>query len=127
MSAGVEVGSPADAGAPLVPIAQLAARLGVTFRTLRFYEHRKLLTSVIIGNARHYVANECRKAAEIVRFRALGFGLADIGLLLPMQTTGSDQDALRAAIRKRIAELEERRREIEVALEELRQVQHERG
>jgi DNA-binding transcriptional MerR regulator len=120
MRARVEVGDTAEGAVPRVPIAELAARLSVTFRTLRFYEDKQLLTSTILCNRRGYDVDECQRAADIVRFRALGFSIADIRLLLPAHATTAACHIQRDAIERQIAELEHRRAMLERALEELR-------
>jgi len=106
----------------LVPIRELARRLGVTYRALRFYEDRNLLVSTIVRKSRRYDREQCRRAEEIVRFKRCGFTIRRIGRLLPSIDEGRSEAEIAASLRRQIHELEQRRREIERALEEYRQL-----
>lgn len=111
----------ADADTNLLErISDLAERLGVTHRTLRFYEERRLLSSVIVGNVRYYDEHQTRRATSITKFRSLGFTLAEIRRLLPVSDGDANSAKLKVAIARQITELERRRSEVEAALDELR-------
>lgn len=57
---------------------ELAAELGVTSRTLRFYEEVGLIKPARRGQTRLYTDSDRRTILKILRLRDLGFGIAEI-------------------------------------------------
>ncbi len=107
-------------------VTQLAAELGVTARTLRFYEDRGLLEPQRLGTTRFYTARDRVRMRLILRGKRLGFSLRDIAQYLDLydaDATGTEQlMALQAAVAARMAALEEQRAALEQTLSELREI-----
>ncbi len=95
-------------------VTRLARELGITARTLRFYEDRGLISPQREGNARMIL---------ILRGKRLGFSLREIKEYLDLYAadqTGAEQlRALLAAVRKRLASLAEQREALEQSITEL--------
>lgn len=67
----------------LLTVSEAAARLGVTPRTLKYYEERGLVAPYRSeGRYRLYDANALERFARILRLRALGFSLHGITEML---------------------------------------------
>jgi DNA-binding transcriptional MerR regulator len=104
-------------------IAEVAREFGLTRRALRFYENKRLLAPQRDGAVRLYGRRDYDRLVLIVRGRRLGFTLAEIAELLGNR--GGDPHALhltRAKCVEQIKLLERRKREIEAAVTELRQI-----
>jgi DNA-binding transcriptional MerR regulator len=104
-------------------IAEVAREFGITPRALRFYENKRLLAPQREGAVRLYGRRDYDRLALIVRGRRLGFTLAEIAELLGNRD--GDPHALhltRAKCVEQIKLLERRKREIEAAVTELRQI-----
>ncbi|KVC96157.1 MerR family transcriptional regulator [Burkholderia ubonensis] len=79
-----------DTPALLLTVSDAAARLGVTPRTLKYYEERGLVTpSRSEGRYRLYDEADLERFARILRLRALGFSLQGITEMLkrPLEET----------------------------------------
>jgi DNA-binding transcriptional MerR regulator len=105
-------------------IGDLAREFGVTLRTLRFYEDRGLLSPRREGTARIYDARDRARLSVILKGKQLGFTLTEIRAMVA-EERGSEVPAANlklslAQVEDQIAHLEQQRREIEQALEELR-------
>jgi len=59
-------------------ISEMARAYGVTSRTLRFYEDRKLLRPRRAGSARYYGDADHARLATILKGKQLGFTLTEI-------------------------------------------------
>jgi DNA-binding transcriptional MerR regulator len=102
-------------------IGEVAQHYGVTLRTLRFYEAKRLLTPHRHGATRLYRSNDRRRLNTILTARRLGFTLAEIKHLL----SKTNDDALqltREQCVKQIKLLEQQKRNIETAISELREI-----
>ena len=62
----------------LYSVAELAKELGITTRTLRFYEDRGLITPQRAGTARIYSRRDRGRMIIILRGKRLGFSLREI-------------------------------------------------
>ena len=104
----------------------MCARFDVTPRTLRHYEYIELLRPEREGRARYYGPREIARMTLILRGRRFGFGLeqirqwlelydADAGSRMQMERGIEMADA-------QLAELEDRRRDIDGAIAELRRL-----
>ena len=63
----------------LVSIGTLAKRTGVAVSAIRYYEERKLLTSLrTVGNQRRFLRSDIRRISFILIAQKLGLGLAEI-------------------------------------------------
>jgi DNA-binding transcriptional MerR regulator len=65
---------------PVYRIGELAAKVGVTERTIRYYEERGLLDSVkrLDGGQRVYTADDVRRLKFIQKLKVLGLSLAEM-------------------------------------------------
>jgi DNA-binding transcriptional MerR regulator len=111
----------------VLTVTQLARELGVTARTLRFYEDRGLIAPQRAGNARIYAPRDRARMILILRGKRLGFSLRDIAEYLDLydaDRTGVEQlRALQGAVAKRLASLLEQRAALEQSINELRDIQ----
>ena len=108
-------------------IAELARELGVTARAIRFYEAKGLLEPQRAGSTRVYTYRDRARLLIILRGKRLGFSLAQVQQYLDLydaDPTHKEQlvHLLRNA-RRRIDELEHQRRDLELTLEELRDIE----
>ncbi|WP_298422113.1 MerR family transcriptional regulator [Rhodoblastus sp.] len=110
--------------AEVLTIGEIARIYGVTLRALRFYEQRGLLKPIRRGAARFYDSEQKARLQLILKGKHLGFTLTEIADLL-------DGDAHRARpaddfvldekmVLSQLRHLEERRAELDEAIEELR-------
>jgi DNA-binding transcriptional MerR regulator len=111
----------------LYSIAELAEELAVTPRAIRFYESKGLLEPRRAGGNRVYTYRDRARLLIILRGKRLGFSLAHIQRYLDLydaDPTHQEQlvHLLRGA-RQRIEELENQRRDLELTLEELREIE----
>jgi DNA-binding transcriptional MerR regulator len=110
----------------LFTVTGLAAELGVTARTLRFYEDRGLIAPRRLGTTRVYTARDRARMVLILRGKRLGFSLRDIADYLDLydaDTTGVEQlRALDRAVTAQIAQLEEQRTALTQTLSELHDI-----
>ena len=106
-------------------IGDLAREFGVTLRTLRFYEDRKLLVPARSGSTRLYSPEDRQRLKLILLSKRLGFSLAEIEEILEVndREEASDEglEKLLAKFRGQTSVLEEQRAEIEKAMVELRE------
>ena len=120
MHALVNIDPPAEC---LFTVTELAAGLGVSARTLRFYEDRGLITPRRLGTTRVYSIRDRARMVLILRGKRLGFTLRDITEFLNLydtDQTGIEQlRALETAVAQRISTLEEQRTALTQTLAEL--------
>ena len=81
----MDSGKPAEGGrdGPL-GIQQVARELGISQRTLRFYEDKGLIASTRIGTMRVYSRRELGRMRLILRGKRLGFSLREISEFLDL-------------------------------------------
>jgi DNA-binding transcriptional MerR regulator len=119
--------SPLPASARLYTITELADEVGATARAIRFYESKGLLAPQRAGANRVYTYRDRARLLIILRGKRLGFSLARIQEYLSLYdadpTHKSQLEHLLAGARLRIEELEAQRADLEVTLEELREVE----
>ncbi len=110
----------------LFTVTALAAELGVTARTLRFYEDRGLIAPRRLGTTRVYMPRDRARMKLILRGKRLGFSLREIAEYLDLydaDTTHTEQlRALNLAVASRVAQLEEQRTALDETLAELREI-----
>jgi DNA-binding transcriptional MerR regulator len=108
-------------GVPTHAIGEAAQALGVSQRTLRFYEARGFIKPQRAGEERRYSQDDCDRVVLILQAKRLGFTLREIADLLAESESG--RLALsRAQCTEQINLLERQKRAIETALDELRRV-----
>ncbi len=96
--------------------SEAARRLGVSAKALRLYEQRRLIVPARTSAGwRTYGPNELAKAAEVVTLRALGLSLAQVA-----QVLGGDAKSLGPALTAHQSTLEDRIRQLAIALEKVR-------
>jgi DNA-binding transcriptional MerR regulator len=107
-----------------ITIGELAREAGVTLLVLRCYQSKGLLTPQRKGHVRVFTAQDRDSLTVILQGKRLGFTLGEIREMLAARIRGSDK-ALPISRRKcveLIKHLEHQRRDVEVALAELRQI-----
>lgn len=116
-------------GEELRGIQDVAKSLGVTTRTLRFYEDKGLIEPRRVGTMRIYSKREVARMQLILRGKRLGFPLRDIKQFLDLYDADpqhvEQMRALAARCRERIEELTEQRTALEQTLAELEQIERE--
>jgi DNA-binding transcriptional MerR regulator len=108
-------------------VTQLALDLGVTARTIRFYEDKDLISPRRAGNNRVYTLRDRARMILILRGKKLGFSLREIKEYLDLYdadpTHAKQLRLLLKAVRDRMAQLEDQRVALDEALGELRDVE----
>jgi DNA-binding transcriptional MerR regulator len=113
---------PGDASG--MTIGELAREAGVTLRALRFYQSRGLLAPGRNGQVRIYSQADRERLTIVLQGKRLGFTLSEIREMVVAQARGCDP-ALPISRKKCVEQiklLERQRREVELALTELRQI-----
>ena len=114
-----------DSSTDIFGIAEMCDAFGISARALRFYEEKGLLNPRRINGTRIYNRRDRARLSLIMRGQSIGASLADIKEYLDLYGDQGEGHArqLQYVIEKtdqRIAELEERARQIERTLTELR-------
>lgn len=108
-------------------ITQLTQEFGVTTRTLRFYETEGFLKPIRRGRQRLYRPGDRTRLKLILRGKRLGFSLAEIRDIITMYDKAPGEAGqlglLIAGIEQRRAELLAKRRDIDLTLAELDEVE----
>jgi DNA-binding transcriptional MerR regulator len=111
----------------LYTVTQMGTELGVTARTLRFYEDKGLITPKRAGTTRIYTQRDRARMILILRGKRLGFSLREIKEYLELYdadpTLGKQNRALLKAVRVRIKLLEDQRVALEQTLTELKAIE----
>ncbi|SDG87951.1 MerR family transcriptional regulator [Alloyangia pacifica] len=111
----------------LFSISDLSKELGVTPRTIRFYEEQGLVLPQRVGTNRVYTSRDRGRLILILRGKRLGFTLKDIREYLDLYDADPTQreqiDALLVKVRQRIHELDEQFETLRVTLKELREIE----
>ncbi|WP_408590434.1 MerR family transcriptional regulator [Novosphingobium sp.] len=105
-------------------IQDVATLLGVTHRTLRFYEDKGLIEPARVGNTRVYRRREVARMQLILRGKRLGFSIREIKAFLDLYDADPTQlgqmQHLLTQIRLRLPQLEKQRAALEQTIDELR-------
>jgi len=108
-------------------VTQLALDLGVTARTIRFYEDKDLIAPRRAGNNRVYTQRDRARMILILRGKKLGFTLREIKEYLDLYdvdpTQAKQLRLLLQAVHDRIVQLQDQRVALDEALGELRDVE----
>ena len=108
----------------LYTIRQLTKELGVSARTLRYYEDEGMIRAARRGYARIYNEHDRARLIVILRGRRLGFSVAEMREVAQMYDykDGSSAEMLvaRAKFEARIQQLEQQKLDLEQALRQLR-------
>lgn len=99
----------------MVRISELARSAGVGISTVRFYERRGLVvpTARTYGGYREYDEGALKRLRFIRRAQMLGFTLAEVEQMLVMSAAPLDLAAVDGVIAEKVAEIEERVRDLE--------------
>lgn len=104
-------------------IQEAATLLGVTMRTLRFYEDKGLISPERIGTARIYTRREIGRMQLILRGKRLGFSIREVQEFLDLYDVDPEHHLqvrqLVVKITDRIDQLRHQKVAIEQTLEEL--------
>ena len=110
-------------------IQQVAEELGVTHRTLRFYEDKGLIAPQRIGTTRVYSKREMGRMRLILRGKRLGFSIREIGEFLDLYDADPQQHTQMEALLKRVREkredLRQQRQAIDETIRELNEIERE--
>jgi len=108
-------------------VPELAKDLGITPRTIRFYEQKGLVNPQRAGTTRVYTRQDRAKLLIILRGKRLGFSLSEIADYLDLYgadpTQAEQIKMLLRRVRGRISDLEEQRQALDVTLDELRDIE----
>jgi DNA-binding transcriptional MerR regulator len=118
---GVEHPYGAGEADPPMSIGEVAREFGMTLRALRFYEAKRLIAPQRDGASRIYRRRDRERISLILAGRRLGFTLAEIKQLLD-RPDGKSLHLTRDKCVEQINLLERQKRDIELALGELRQI-----
>jgi DNA-binding transcriptional MerR regulator len=110
----------------LYAIGELAQDLGVTTRTIRFYESKGLIAPARRGIARSYTRRDRARLRLILRGKNLGFTLEEIAQYLKLYDADPAQIAqtqmLLARVERAIDDLQAKRADLDRTLKDLREI-----
>ena len=111
----------------LYTITELSEELAVTARAIRFYEAKGLLAPQRAGSTRVYTYRDRARLLIILRGKRLGFSLALVKKYLDLYdadpTHKTQIETLLRGARQRIGELETQRQDLELTIDELREIE----
>lgn len=112
-----------DAFEHLVMVTDLAQELGISARTLRFYEDKGLIAPRRVGAVRVYSNRDRARMILILRGKELGFSIREIKDYLDLYDADPKHETQTRLLLRKIADrrvqLEQKRRAIEQALQGL--------
>ncbi len=107
----------------VMTIRAMCDEFQVTPRTLRFYEAKELLFPIREGQKRLFTRGDRVRLTLILRGKRFGFSLEEIRQLLDLYDNGKGEhvqmDRACEVGRRRLAEMQEQRAELDVAIDEL--------
>jgi DNA-binding transcriptional MerR regulator len=110
----------------LYTIGELAAELGVTTRTIRFYESKGLIAPARRGVARSYSRRDRARMKLILRGKNLGFSLEAIAEYLKLYDADpahiAQTQMLLNGVEEAIEDLQTKRADLDRTLKELRDI-----
>ncbi|WCT75313.1 MerR family DNA-binding transcriptional regulator [Sphingomonas naphthae] len=110
-------------------IQEVATTLGLTHRTLRFYEDRGLVAPQRVGSTRVYTKRDVARLQLIQRGKRLGFSIREIKDFLDLYDADPEHieqaRLLLAGVEKRAADLHKQRDALDETITELEQLQRE--
>ena len=108
-------------------VTELAKDLGITPRTIRFYEDQGLICPQRAGNTRVYSHRDRARMILILRGKRLGFSLRDIKEFLDLYVMDTSQveqlHLLGKKVRLRVDQLEDQQQALELSLTELKDIE----
>ena len=122
-----EVTQQPPAGEAFLTVTQLAKELGITARTIRFYEDKRLISPQRAGSTRVYTARDRGRMILILRGKNLGFSLREIKEYLDLydvdRTQVEQNRLLLTGVAKRLELLRKQRHSLETTIAELEDIQ----
>ncbi|MBC2669956.1 MerR family DNA-binding transcriptional regulator [Novosphingobium piscinae] len=104
-------------------IQDVAQELGITLRTLRFYENEGLIDPQRVGNRRIYSRREVARIQLILRGKRLGFSIREIKEFLDLYDADPEHqeqmERLAARVRERLVDLRKQRDALDLTIAEL--------
>ena len=117
----------AAASERFLTVTQLARALGITARTIRFYEDKGLISPQRAGTTRVYTARDRARMILVLRGKNLGFSLREIKEYLDLYDADHTQveqvRALLAGVHQRLELLRTQRNSLETTIAELEDIQ----
>ncbi|MBB4860489.1 DNA-binding transcriptional MerR regulator [Novosphingobium chloroacetimidivorans] len=111
----------------LLGIQEAATQLGVTMRTLRFYEDKGLIAPQRVGTTRIYSRREVGRMQLILRGKRLGFSIREIAEFLDLYDVDPEHHVqvrqLIVKVSERMKDLKRQRQAIEQTLDELSSIE----
>ncbi len=111
----------------LFSVSQLARQLGVTTRTIRFYEDKHLISPQRAGTTRVYTHRDRARLMLILRGKRLGFSLREIKEFLDLYDVDPQHHTqvrvLLSSVVKRMDKLQAQRAAIDESLTELAEIE----
>ncbi|MEH6503407.1 MAG: MerR family DNA-binding transcriptional regulator [Cycloclasticus sp.] len=111
----------------LYTATELGDVLGVSARTLRFYETKKLINPIRVGNRRIYNYKDSARMKLILRGKRIGFSLDEIKKFLDLYDADPSQmeqlKLLQDGVEQRVAQLNQQKKDIAQTLKELKEIQ----
>lgn len=108
-------------------ISDLSTELGVTPRSIRYYEEQGLIAPRRVGTTRIYTPRDRARLIIILRGKRLGFSLRDIQEYLDLYdadpTRTGQITTLLARVRDRIGDLETQLGDLRTTIGELREIE----
>jgi len=127
MNVEMRTGHKPDTTNKLFSVSELATELGVTQRTLRFYEDKGLVLPQRLGNIRAYTHRDRVRMILVLRGKRMGFSLKEIKEFLDLYDAGhsspKQMQHLLKKVRERIVLLEEQLQDVQTSLKELRNME----
>jgi DNA-binding transcriptional MerR regulator len=115
------------AGESFLTVTQLAKALGITARTIRFYEDKGLISPQRAGSTRVYTGRDRARMILILRGKNLGFSLREIKEYLDLYDVDHTQveqiRLLLTGVHKRLELLRTQRHSLETTITELEDIQ----
>jgi DNA-binding transcriptional MerR regulator len=110
-------------------IQEVATALGVTPRTLRFYEDNGLISPQRVGSTRVYSRRDVGRMQLVLRGKKLGFTIREIREFLDLYDSDpghrEQMEHLVVRVQERLDSLTKQKAAIEETIEELDQIVHE--
>ncbi len=105
-------------------ISELSRLSGLTTPTIRYYEQEKLLPKAkrSAGGYRQYGDNDLKLLYLIKKAQQVGFSLAEIRAMLPVNAAGWDHEKLLGNLKQKVADIEKLERELAESKQNLLQI-----
>ena len=111
----------------LYTVPELAKKLNITERAIRFYESKGLINPRRIGNTRVFNYKDRARLIIIVRAKKLGFTLGEIKVYLELYDVDPKHQKQAEfhikIVKERIDHLEDQKEEINLLLDDLKELQ----